>query len=80
MGSASGGGSGRMAEYTLPHSGLRLTLCQMASFAADGQTYDGNGVQPDIVLPASLQDQIRDGGDSVLDAAVKRLLAGPPSK
>lgn len=80
MGSASGGGSGRMAQYALPNSGLRLTLCQMASFATNGHTYDGNGVQPDVVVPPRLQDQIVGGGDSVLDAAVRRLLAAQPSK
>lgn len=80
MGSASGGGSGRMADYTLPNSGLRLTLCQMASFATNGQTYDGNGVQPDIVVPTRLQDQIAGGGDGVLAAAVMRLLAASPAR
>lgn len=77
MGGASGGGSGRMAYYTLPHSHLRVTLCQMASFAQTGQTYDGKGVQPDIVMPATLNDQIVGGGDSVLEAAVQRLLQQP---
>jgi len=50
MGTASGGGSGRMASYVLPNSGLSMTLCQMASFATTGLTYDGNGVVPDIVM------------------------------
>jgi hypothetical protein len=73
MGTASGGGSGRMAWYTLPHSGTQLTLCQMVSFSADGQTYDGNGVLPDVVMEAKLDDQIDGRGDSVLEAAVARL-------
>lgn len=77
MGMASGGGSGRMADYVLPHSKLQLTLCRMASFTSAGQLYDGNGVQPDVVMPAKLGDQISGGGDSVLDAAVARLLATP---
>lgn len=81
MGTASGGGSGRMADYTLPHSKFNLTLCQMASFAVDGATYDGNGVQPDVVAAPVLRDQLVGGGDSVLDAAVARLLkaTAPPS-
>ena len=75
MGTTSGGGSGRMAGYQLPHSRLTLTLCQMASFSAAGQTYDGNGVAPGVVLPPKLDDHLRDKGDSVLAAAVARLTA-----
>ncbi|MYN07029.1 S41 family peptidase [Pseudoduganella aquatica] len=74
MGMASGGGSGRMADYTLPHSRLQMQLCQMASFTSTGQLYDGKGVQPDVAMPARLSDQLSGGGDSVLDAAAARLL------
>jgi hypothetical protein len=73
MGTTSGGGSGRMASYTLPNTQLSLTLCQMASFASNGQTYDGNGVTPDLVMEPKLEDQLAGHGDSVLDAAVARL-------
>lgn len=73
MGTASGGGSGRMARYTLPNSRLPMTLCQMASFATTGMTYDGNGVPPDVVMEATLDDYLKGKGDSVLDAALKRL-------
>ena len=76
MGTTSGGGSGRMASYQLPHSGFPLTLCQMASFSAAGRTYDGNGVPPDVLLEAAPEDALR-GHDSVLDAAMKRLTAAP---
>ena len=75
MGTASGGGSGRMADYQLPHSRLALTLCQMASFSSDGRTYDGNGVAPDVVLAPKLEDHLRGKGDSMLDAALLQLLA-----
>jgi hypothetical protein len=74
MGSPSGGGSGRMAEYTLPNSHITLTLCQMASFTSTGQTYDGNGILPDVTLAPRLDDILIGGGDAVLDAAVARLL------
>ncbi len=73
MGTPSGGGSGRMAPYTLPNSRTHLTLCQMVSFATDGRTYDGNGVEPDVILKPRLDDQIDGRGDSVLEAAVARL-------
>ena len=75
MGTTSGGGSGRMASYQLPQSQLTLTLCQMASFSAAGQTYDGNGVAPDVVLPPKLEDHLLDKSDSLLNAAVARLTA-----
>lgn len=74
MGTPSGGGSGRMASYRLPKTGIELTLCQMASFSAAGYTYDGNGVTPDFLLAPKLEDQINGHGDSVLVAAVARLL------
>jgi hypothetical protein len=45
----------------------------MASFASNGQTYDGNGVAPDVVMELKLDDRIAGHGDSVLDAAVARL-------
>jgi hypothetical protein len=73
MGTTSGGGSGRMANYVLPNTHIELTLCQMASFASNGQTYDGNGVIPDVVAEPKLEDQLAGHGDSVLDAAVARL-------
>jgi hypothetical protein len=76
MGTTSGGGSGRMAEYTLPNSRLAMTLCQMASFRANGRLYEGAGVQPDVALEAKPSDFLAGGGDSVLEAAVSRLRKG----
>ena len=73
MGTTSGGGSGRMADYRLRNSGVHLRLCQMASFAMDGQTYDGNGVRPDVVVASRLSDEVVGGTDTVLDAALDRL-------
>lgn len=73
MGTTSGGGSGRMADYILPNSQIRLTLCQMASFASNGMLYEGNGVVPDVVLQPVLRDLLG-RGDTVLEAAVARLL------
>ncbi len=73
MGTASGGGGGRTAVYILPHSRTSLTLCQMASFAANGRTYAGHGVEPDICMEAKLDDWIDGRGDSLLQAAVEKL-------
>ncbi len=74
MGTASGGGSGRMADYALPNSRLKLTLCQMASFATTGLTYDGYGVPPDVVVEPKLSDHMEGTGDSLLEAATDLLL------
>jgi C-terminal processing protease CtpA/Prc len=74
MGTTSGGGSGRMADYILPNSRLSLTLCQMASFATTGMTYDGNGVTPEVVMAPKLTDHLTGHDDSLLDAAIARLL------
>jgi len=73
LGTTSGGGSGRMATYVLPNSHLPLTICQMASFRANGDLYDGQGVKPDVVMEPAAEDLLSSGNDSVLSAAIKRL-------
>jgi len=73
LGTASGGGSGRMTEYRLPNTHLPLTVCQMASFRANGDLFDGRGVTPDVVVEPKPTDFIIGGGDSVLEAALSRL-------
>ena len=73
LGTASGGGSGRMTVFTLPSSRIPLSVCQMASFRANGDLFDGRGVAPDVVLRPRPEDFLRDQGDSVLDAALVRL-------
>jgi len=73
LGTTSGGGSGRMTGYTLPNTGLALTFCQMASFRANGELFDGRGVAPDVMLEPKPEDHLANTGDSVLEAALKRL-------
>jgi len=73
LGTTSGGGSGRMTGYELPNTGLTLSICQMASFRANGDLFDGRGVAPDVVLESRPEDHLANGGDSVLDAALQRL-------
>ncbi|MHC4340160.1 MAG: S41 family peptidase, partial [Planctomycetota bacterium] len=72
LGVPSGGGSGRSRKVTLPRSGVRLRVSSMASFQPDGQLYDGNGVQPDVVVQPTPEDWIG-RSDSMLDAAVARI-------
>ena len=73
LGKPSGGGSGRMTSYTLPNTGLALSICQMASFRANGDLFDGRGVAPDVVLEPRPEDHLANGADSVLEAAFARL-------
>ncbi|GIK15815.1 MAG: hypothetical protein BroJett003_07790 [Planctomycetota bacterium] len=72
IGTPSGGGSGRKRGYTLAHSGIEVRLSSMASFRADGWLYDGSGIEPDVLAPATPDDLIG-RTDSVLDLAVSRL-------
>jgi carboxyl-terminal processing protease len=72
MGTPSGGGNGWQEGYVLPNTGLGLILCQSAKFRPNGKTYDGVGIEPDIVMETTPQDIIGDT-DTVLEAALKRL-------
>ena len=70
MGQPSGGGSGCYLEYQLSHSGIRIGLSRMASFQPSGELYDGNGVQPDIVVEPLGTDFIG-RTDTALDRAIR---------
>jgi C-terminal processing protease CtpA/Prc len=72
MGTASGGGSGRVRRTTLQNSGLVVHLSSMASFRADGKLYEGRGILPDEQVPTAATDLIG-ATDSVLEAALRRL-------
>ncbi|MHC4933573.1 MAG: S41 family peptidase [Planctomycetota bacterium] len=72
LGVPSGGGSGRSRKVTLPRSGVRLRVSSMASFQPDGTPYDGNGVQPDVIVEPTPADWIG-GSDSMLNEAVARI-------
>ncbi len=73
MGTPSGGGSGRSRGSRLEESGISVRFSSMASFRANGELYDGVGVQPDRVVLPKPSDFIRGGSDSVLEAAVRFL-------
>ena len=72
LGTASGGGSGRSRGYTLHHSGIDLKLSSMASFRPNGQRYDGQGIEPDVVVRPHVDDLAPGSqSDAQLDAALK---------
>ena len=72
MGTASGGGSGRYQTYRLHHSLINIGLSSMASFQPNGKLYDGNGIQPDVIIKPIPTDFIGKT-DSVLQAAQNSL-------
>ena len=72
MGTPSGGGSGRYQNYRLHHSLINIRLSSMASFQPNGRLYDGNGIQPDVIIEPIPTDFIGKT-DSVLGAAITRL-------
>lgn len=71
IGTPSGGGSGRSQRSELAHSGLSLRLSSMASFRPDGRRYDGLGIEPDVLIRPRARDFLLEGGDAVLEAALK---------
>jgi C-terminal processing protease CtpA/Prc len=72
MGRPSGGGSGCRQDYRLSNSGIRIYLSRMASFQPSGQLYDGNGIQPDIVVEPLATDFIAQS-DTILEKAVRTI-------
>ena len=72
MGRPSGGGSGCTQEYHLSNSGIRIYLSRMVSFQPNGKLYDGNGIQPDIIVEPVPTDFIG-RSDTVLDKAIQTI-------
>ena len=72
MGQSSGGGSGCRESYRLRNSQIKIYLSSMASFQPNGKLYDGNGIQPDVIIEPIPTDFIGKT-DSILQAAIQRL-------
>ena len=43
----------------------------MASFRGNGKTFDGNGIEVDILAKPSTEDYLSESADSVLDRAIQ---------
>lgn len=76
MGTPSGGGSGRYQSFRLRHSLIKVQLSSMVSFQPGGALYDGNGVQPDVLVEPTPTDLIG-RTDSALNAACRKLQTAP---
>lgn len=70
FGTPSGGGSGRARRHTLTQSGIELRLSSMVSYQPDGRLFEGHGVTPDTIVEPIATDLVRDGTDTVLEAAL----------
>jgi hypothetical protein len=72
LGTPSGGGSARKQDIALGASPFVVTLGSMASFQCDGQLFDGNCIQPDVVVEPAPEYHIG-GRDNALEEAVKQI-------
>jgi hypothetical protein len=72
LGTPSSGGSAFTQELVLGATPLRLRIGSMASFQADGKLFDGNGIQPDVLLEPA-PEYYAGVRDNVLEEALRRL-------
>lgn len=72
VGTPSSGGSAYSREFTLGETQLVLRIGTMASFQADGKLFDGNGIQPDVLIEP-IPEYYIGGRDNVLEEAVRRI-------
>ena len=66
VGQPSGGGSGANRRFRLKNSEVYVSLSSMASFRANGKTFDGNGIEVDVLVQPTIEDYLTEQ-DSVLD-------------
>jgi C-terminal processing protease CtpA/Prc len=69
VGTPSGGGSARIEAARLSSVPISLRLGSMVSYMPSGQLFDGNGVQPDVLVEPSPEFLIG-GADNVLAQAI----------
>jgi len=74
MGTPSGGGSGRYESFRLLHSNIEVRLSSMVSFQPSGALYEGQGIQPDVLIEPTITDCLGKT-DSTLETAVQRIVS-----
>lgn len=72
MGTPSSGGSAKSEGHDIDSLNVEVRLATMVSYAPDGKLYDGNGITPDVFVPAVATDLIGKT-DTQLDAAIEHL-------
>lgn len=65
VGETTDGSSGNSRKIYLKHSNIGVRISTMLSFQRDGQTLDGNGTVPDILISAD-ETQVMEGQDNQL--------------
>ncbi|WP_187293847.1 S41 family peptidase [Gloeobacter kilaueensis] len=75
VGEPTGGSTGQPLIFSLPGGG-RARVCTKREAFADGQTFVGAGIQPDIFVQPGVED-IRANRDPVLQAALEALQLQP---
>ena len=76
VGQPSGGGSACTEGFSLPHSECRVSCASMASFQPNGKLYDGNGVEPDVVVQPTAGYFLRGGKDPFMAKAIELIRSG----
>lgn len=71
MGEATGGSTGQPIMFKLPGGGM-ARICTKRDTYPDGKEFVGTGIQPQITVHPTIND-FRQGRDTVLEAALKRL-------
>jgi C-terminal processing protease CtpA/Prc len=77
VGEPTGGSTGQPMSFSLPGGGT-ARICSKRDTYPDGREFVGVGVQPQVLVRPSVQD-LRQGRDAVLEAALKELKARPKS-
>jgi len=75
VGQPSGGGSAHSQQFSLPRSGFSVRCASMASFQPNGKLYDGNGVEPDVLVERPPEYYLVGGKDVILEKALKLVIA-----
>ena len=76
MGAPSSGGSARSERHRLQALQEEVRLATMASFQPGGRLYDGNGIEPDVLIKPTV-DELLGETDTILDAALQHIATAP---
>ena len=79
VGEPSGGGSGATRRFQLRNTEVHVALSSMASYRANGKTFDGNGIAVDVLAKPTIEDYITES-DSVLDRGIAVIRQKLPAK
>ena len=73
VGQPSGGGSAKSESFNLPVSGCRVKCASIASFQPNGKLYDGNGIEPDVLVQPTPEYFLEGGDDPFIAKAMEVL-------